>query len=379
MLRSIVFIGVFLSALTAPLASVQTNKATLAKLEQQQQSFYTNQRELSRLHHKRDQLQSKLTELESELSVLRQNRQRLAILLGNGAIRMDRQKVALATLEQSIAQKSERVSNLIKQGWRQASASSWHSFLAPKNPNELARQFAWLRHLVEVRQREIRELAELKRQKADLTEQMRQTQQQQATHRNQLEQRDQKLTELADDLRFKRGKLTPLIDEIQREQAAIKRSISDLQKLLGKVGKIPSPDYDQADRAFTAGQLPWPIQGTVQAKFGERRRGGGLRWQGLVIAGNTGDQVQAVHSGYIRYASQLKGWGMVVIVDHGNDYMSLYGYNRRVFKRQGEPVDTGERLAVLPASDDERYPPLLYFSILRQGNPIDPMKLLAKP
>ncbi|PTS82089.1 peptidase M23 [Pseudomonas sp. HMWF032] len=124
--------------------------------------------------------------------------------------------------------------------------------------------------------------------------------------------------------------------------------------------------------AKARGQLPWPVNGRLVARYGTPR-GGDARttWDGVLIGASAGSQVHAVHGGRVVFADWLRGAGLLVILDHGNGYLSLYGHNQSLLKDAGDVVKAGEAIATVGTSGGQDTP-ALYFAIRQQGRPIDP-------
>ena len=124
------------------------------------------------------------------------------------------------------------------------------------------------------------------------------------------------------------------------------------------------------------GQLGWPVNGKLNNRFGRKRRGS-LRWKGVVIDSVTGTPVKTVHQGQVLFADWLKGFGWVIVVDHGDGYMSLYGHNQTLLKNVGEKVEAGEPIALVGKSGGQSRAGL-YFEIRHQGIAINPAKWCKK-
>jgi len=121
------------------------------------------------------------------------------------------------------------------------------------------------------------------------------------------------------------------------------------------------------------GRLPWPVHGTLAAHFGDPRPGG-LKWNGLLLATRPGAEVRAPYYGRVVYADWLPGLGLLLIVEHGAGYLSLYGYNEHLYKAVGDRVRPGDVLAASPATGPTR--PELYFEIRQGARPLDPRQWL---
>lgn len=120
------------------------------------------------------------------------------------------------------------------------------------------------------------------------------------------------------------------------------------------------------------GQLAWPLlEGRVMAGFGSAKEGSELSLDGVLLVAREGEEVRAVYDGRVVYADWLRGFGMLLVIDHGDGYMSLYGHNEALLKEVGEWVAAGEVIA-LSGSSGGREEPLLYFAIRHHGQPLDP-------
>jgi len=119
------------------------------------------------------------------------------------------------------------------------------------------------------------------------------------------------------------------------------------------------------------GKLGWPVEGRVARRFGTRR-GPDLLWQGILIASKEGREVRAVAGGRVAYADWLRGFGLLVIVEHDGGFMSLYGRNQSIYKEVGDWVEAGEMVATVGDSGGADGTGL-YFEIRRAGRPQDPL------
>lgn len=165
--------------------------------------------------------------------------------------------------------------------------------------------------------------------------------------------RDDELSALQDD----RAELEALVEEINR-------IIED----------IPSPE-ELMPFAGQRSQMPWPLDGEVVARFGDRFASGQMRRQGIIIAGDAGNVVRAVHPGRIVFADWLRGSGHLILIDHGQGYMSVYSHQQSLSKQSGEWVNRGEAIG-LSGHDAGNGQPGLYFEIRQQREPLDPLAWL---
>jgi septal ring factor EnvC (AmiA/AmiB activator) len=153
---------------------------------------------------------------------------------------------------------------------------------------------------------------------------------------------------------------------LRSQQSSLERLLRELQR-----AARPGPAPDNASNfGRLRGQLEWPVAGQVVASYGQERASG-VKWQGMVLAADEGAPVRSIAAGRVIYADWLPGLGLLAIVDHGEGYLSLYGYNDQLRKSAGESVAAGEVLAAAGDSGG-RSRPELYLEIRRAGQPVDP-------
>lgn len=161
------------------------------------------------------------------------------------------------------------------------------------------------------------------------------------------------------------AKLQDLIARLQRESEASKK-------------KRPPPDKSYTTpppvRA-KGGSLPWPVDGRLLASYGSSRELGSLKWQGVVIGAQEGEDVRAISPGQVVFADWMRGYGQLIIIDHGGGLISLYGYNRSLEKNTGSWVKQGEVIARVGTSGGNDSP-ALYLEIRSNGKPKDPFNWL---
>jgi septal ring factor EnvC (AmiA/AmiB activator) len=121
------------------------------------------------------------------------------------------------------------------------------------------------------------------------------------------------------------------------------------------------------------GLLSLPIRGEIVNRFGGPRSNGGITWKGLFIRSTIGMNVKAIAYGQVVFADWLRGFGNILIVDHGNGYMSLYGNNHILAKKVGDTIHSGDTIAIVGNSGGNPDSGL-YFELRHKGKPFDPLK-----
>ncbi|WP_281222574.1 peptidoglycan DD-metalloendopeptidase family protein [Photobacterium sanguinicancri] len=124
------------------------------------------------------------------------------------------------------------------------------------------------------------------------------------------------------------------------------------------------------------GKLPWPVKGTVRHNYGTKQQGE-LRWKGMVIGKASGSKVNAVYPGKVIFADWLRGYGLMLAIDHGKGDMTFYGYNQTLLKKVGDSVQANEAIALVGDSGGQSQSGL-YFEIRRKGTPTNPRTWLKK-
>ena len=171
-----------------------------------------------------------------------------------------------------------------------------------------------------------------------------------------------------------------LNNELQSKGQTLARLLEDekqLQRVVEAIHEVmPEALTDRGQRpVFSAqrGHLKWPTRGKLHDLFGKPREAAQVRWNGVLITASEGNEVRAISHGRVAYADWLRGYGLLIIVDHGEGYMSLYGHNQSLFKETGDWVEAGEVIGSVGKSggQDEA---ALYFEIRYNGKPRNPAK-----
>jgi septal ring factor EnvC (AmiA/AmiB activator) len=183
------------------------------------------------------------------------------------------------------------------------------------------------------------------------------------------ERRAQTLAEVQAKLRTRNDQLARL----QADAQALEKLVEQLRRAIEEFPELAEQPFQRVK-----GRLPWPVKGPLLAKYGQVRAGGPLRWQGLVIAAQRGAQVRAPFHGRVVYADWLPGLGLLVVLDHGGGYMSLYGHNEQVYRRVGDRVGPGDALAAVGEAAGLGRPGL-YLEIRKGKQTLDPQDWLGKP
>jgi len=233
----------------------------------------------------------------------------------------------------------------------------YHGYFARARSERMQAMQASLRHMSALEQRLVQEqsgLGRLRQQQADKSSKLTAGQ----------DSRRRILAQLQVDLQARTSELTTL----EQDQARLTELVRSLALALHD---IPATDGQYTSLRQLKGKLRWPVAGRITQSFGVRDANGTLRTRGVQIATRNGMDVQAIASGRIAFSDWLRGFGLLLIIDHGNGYMSLYGQNRSLYKEVGEWVEAGEIIAAAGASGGKTSAGL-YLELRKDGKPFNP-------
>jgi septal ring factor EnvC (AmiA/AmiB activator) len=168
---------------------------------------------------------------------------------------------------------------------------------------------------------------------------------------------------------------------LERDESRLSRLVEELSKVIAATAlprndKVPEAGGVEGLFAGMKGRLRLPIRGELANRFGAQRSSGGPTWKGLFIRSAAGQEVRAVASGRVVFSDWLRGFGNLLIIDHGQGYLTIYGYNESVLKQVGDAVRGGDAVATVGTSGGNTESGL-YFEIRHKGKPFDPMRWVS--
>ncbi len=198
---------------------------------------------------------------------------------------------------------------------------------------------------------------------------------------NQQQQKQQSLQQKTQQRQATLAALDKKIASQDARLALLKEQEKSLQSLLQSLNKpkANSSTNTNTHKAFAkrVGSLTWPVKGKVLARYGSTRKLGKLKWQGIMIASPSGKDIVASAPGRVVFSDWLRGFGLLMIIDHGDQYMTLYGNNETLLKQVGDNVVSGELIAQSGDKGIRQYAGL-YFELRHKGNPRNPLKWLGR-
>lgn len=302
--------------------------------------------------------------------------------------RLSRQRQRLETLRgeqraqsQELVQQRATLASQVRAAYAMGRQERVKILLNQQDPVTVGRVMAYYDYLGRARAEKMRTIQEQLQRKARTEREIA------AGERALVALRDQQSQELAGlkkSQHTRRGlvaKLTRELNDQGRRLKRLQRDERELEKLINDIevtlADIPLDATQQQAFVDRRGRLPWPAGGRIAHRFGAPRLGG-MVWDGVMISAPEGREVRAVHHGRVAFADWLRGFGLLLIVDHGDGYMSLYGHNQSLFKEPGDWVDSNEPMALIGNSGG-RDMPGVYFGIRHKGRAIDPAKWCKRP
>lgn len=238
-----------------------------------------------------------------------------------------------------------------------------------------------LKQITELKVAQEQERRELQAQKAERGKVLSKLSTQISAQRNQIDKlkRDEKsLSQLVEKLvklaMAKPKPVKPKRQDNQNKQNSQPRQNQDspVGEPLARNEALPSNAYDGGSFAALRGKLNLPVRGAVTNRFGAAREDTGISWKGLFIKSAEGSEVKAIAGGRVVFADWMRGFGNLLIIDHGDGYMSLYGNNQALLKQTGDSVKGGDSIATVGNSggNDSNG---LYYELRKQSKPFDPL------
>lgn len=381
-------------------AAVDSKKDELQDLKARIESL---RRDMAKAEESKTYAADQLRETESAISDVNRRLHELGVE-GSGL------KAELADLEtqsrrldRQAGTQQNQLARLLNRQFVGGDSDALKLLLSGQDPNQAARDQYFLTQLSRAKAGLIQELRAIAAEKKQLADAVRERQgqlaeierRQQESRAQLLERKKQRLTTLAtiadrlkaqrreiDTLKRDEQRLTKLIEGLGRIAARKKAEPKTSRGTQGagsaasaRSPKVKNHDPGNVDGAFAArrGQLRLPVKGTIAGRFGQPRPEGGATWKGIFIRAAEGLEVRAVAGGAVVFSDWLRGFGNLLIIDHGDDFLSVYGNNESLLAAVGASVKDGESVATVGNSGGNPDSGL-YFELRHRGQPFDPLK-----
>lgn len=318
-------------------------------------------------------LHGELARVESAMQALNRSIYDTQTDISGRAARIRASEAEIARIDAELVTQRAQLKNIIVASYISGRAEYLKLLLNQENPGDVGRFLTYYRYLSQHRADDILEFEDtvehLRRTRAGLTSEQAELK---LLEEAQLSQR----RELVDALRTRNSVVAALEQGIGSKQQRLEHMKQDerrLQHLLQGIGDA-APNASGPDLRFgrMRGKLSMPLRGSISAHFGETRWGTDIPWQGIFVGAAEGTEVSAIFPGRVAFADWLRGYGLLVILDHGDGFMSLYSHNQLLFKQVGEWVEMGESIALVGSSGGQTNAGL-YFEVRKNGEPLNPL------
>jgi septal ring factor EnvC (AmiA/AmiB activator) len=302
---------------------------------------------------------------------------------------LSRLQARIRVAQGNIADEQVTLGRLLYQQYVGGQSDAIKLVLNGEDPNKITRQLHYLSYVSRAR---AELLSSLRENLADLEKMTGETrrksselhalQSEESLQMRRLEkekaERQRVYVKVSDDIDKSRKQLSTLKRDEERLSQLLERLAKEAARKNKKPGKrltnqaLPNADTGSGPFRQLKGRLRLPVIGELMNRFGSQRQDSGLSWKGLFISAKPGREVKAVAGGRVVYADWLRGFGNLLILDHGDGYMSLYGNNESLLKQVGEEARAGDTIAAT-GNTGGNPDSGLYFELRFQGKPFDPI------
>ena len=357
------------------IAEQETDQAELEKKLQQLESEIIKFKEmLDKTRGEKSSLESNLEYNEKNINNLLKKIQDIESDLTRGEDRIGRLLDEEKELQLAKAEQQQYIAIQIQAAYKIGNQEYLKVLLNQEDPNQISRMLTYYDYFNRARAEQIRAYSQTIEQLQNVTNLIESENQILVNNglKLQLERSELVLVQAK-----KRKVLVALNKEISATGMEIEKLIADrlqleqlIQRIQAGISNLPTP-ADVVPFESLKGQLLLPVAGQISQRYGNRRNAGKLRWSGLLINAAEGEPVYAVHYGRVVFSDWLRGFGLLMIINHGEGYMSLYGHNQVLYRETGDWVTAGETIATVGDSGGQNKPGL-YFEIRVAGKTADP-------
>ena len=353
------------------LSAQQQQEQELADLKQQikltEQQVKKQQQQLEQAEQKLRQSDKALAEVSSAQHSTEQEHQALVA----------KQQDLLAeqsSLEHTLTQQQTLLASQLKSAYSLGQHDYTKMLLNQQDAGKLERVLTYYQYVNRARMTQLTNLNQTISQLQQVLQQLAAQQQQLTQLLAKLQQQQAQLALAKNEQKQSVSRLTKTLQQQGRQLDYLRQNESSLQTTIENLRKLAEKSRELTGLVKQKGRLSWPLTGSVLQQFGESRQGG-ISSRGMVIKATEGESVKAIADGQVIYADWLKGYGWVIVLDHGEGFMSLYGHNQNLLKQPGARISAGETIAQAGMSGGQAMSGL-YFEIRNKGEAVNPLHWL---
>jgi septal ring factor EnvC (AmiA/AmiB activator) len=349
-------------------------------LQQLKQDMTRIGQELQQDMSQRDSVQSALRQSEVSIGEIRRDIEHTRMRLRSSEVKLaelgqQRQQLLIARGEQQ-----ELIIRELQTAYQMGRQSQLKILLNQERAGTLARSMAYYDYFYQARQGHIDSYLEVLARLDEVEPEIASTLALLETNRTTLRRQEKDLVAGKAQRQLDLNRLNIRIANKDERLKKLDQDREELERLLEVIEQaIAEMELPQEYQNFAAlkGQMPWPLAGKPSNRFGGRRSSSKQRWQGLTIPAQEGGSVSAIHHGRVVFADWFRGSGLLLIIDHGDGFMSLYAHNQALLREVGEWVSAGSAIATAGNSGGQ-LDAALYFEIRQNGKPVNPSLWLAR-
>jgi len=377
----VIFFFILLLGLSSPSTGLtDTQDASQHKLDQLKKDIKEINKWLSKANSEKGGLSRELELQEKEINRVSKSIRAINLKISKQVKELKRLKKQGKHQKSSLNQQKEFLIKQLRTAYLQGNQSALKMLLDDDAPQDIARYMHFFSYINDARNEKITafqsSLAQLKttetsilKQQTKLNKNRRALETDRKSLRQNRKKRKKVLAKLSKNIKNNAQRL----QKMKADQGRLKKLLNELERT---IASIPTP-ADASPFKQQKYKLPWPSHGRVIARFGSRIAQGKLKLNGVRIATKENSKVTAIHHGRIIFSNWIRGFGLLIIVDHGDNYMSLYGNNKSLIKETGDWVSAGETIAYSNESSTKNESGL-YFEIRKNGKPLNPSQWLRK-
>jgi septal ring factor EnvC (AmiA/AmiB activator) len=336
--------------------------------------------DLGSMRGKKHAVDTELEEAEKELGVVATALHRLDEKIAQSRARLDELGLERQTSRQKLQEMEVILARDLRSAYMMGQQQQVKLLLSQDDPAAIERLMAYYGYFSRARTDRIRaiksaldELTLIEQQVSEQTSGLEKLKDEKTAASERLKQMQVNRKEVLAKLQVQLRKKSTELDALQRDEQNLQQLVESLRKALRD---IPPATAQFTSLSPLKGKLVWPVEGRIGIPFGALQADGKLRTRGVLVTASAGADVHAIARGQVVFADWLRGFGLLLIIDHGKGYMSLYGYNRSLFKEVGDRVEAGELIATVGESGG-RERSGLYLELRKDGRPFDPSSWFA--
>lgn len=372
-----VLLAVFI-CLTLSLDTLADNKQQ-QELEKLKVSISSLEKKLRKQRKEKNTLQQKLEIVERNVVDLDKKIRAVSKKITKTENNLSRLNSDKNNLEQRINKQRSTIAEQIRAAYKTGNEEPIKLLLNQEDPEQLSRILKYYDYLLDARSRKIDQftadieslkitLSKIEIQKTLLADSKKELEKDKQQLASSISQRKATLTKVTQSLQSNKQQLNQYKKQRDELEAVV--------QTVGEAAKAIPPAQDYPSFALSKGKLNWPVRGRLTAGYGSKRSEY-LRWQGWLISAKKGASIKSVHHGRVVFSDYLRGFGLLVIVDHGDGYMTLYAHNKELLKETGDWVQSGETVA-RAGNTGGLTNTALYFEVREKGKPVNPRLWLSK-